>query len=695
MSVGPDSRVDLNLIEQTRKHINRLVEEIAALSNQDLPPGDYFNEYLQRVQRALACTAGAVWMFTQQGHLQLQFQINMRQIGIDASDNHRQRHAELLRQVVNKGQPQIMHPQSGVEGGGENSAGNPTDYVLLIVPILIEKQVHGLVEIFQDPGRNPHALQGYLQFLKVVVDLAAGYIRNSKLRQMSGQQQLWTQLEAFARVVHTSLNPTEVAYQVANEGNRLTGSDRLSVAQRHGRKTVVEAISGADVVEKRSNLVQLQRALFDSVIEWRERLVYSGTRDDTLPPAVLKALDGYLAESNSKLLVVLPIRDDREKDSPRPPRSALMMECFEPNQAAEQMVSRLEVVGKHSAPALYNALEHRRIPMRFIWMPIAKVQEGLGGKARAIIYSVLAALAVFSVAMVVVPYPLKMDAKGQLLPEKREWLFTPIEGHVERFLVEPNMDVAKDQYLVEMHGLELAQKLTDLQGKINTTEAEIKTFKAQINAAPPGSNDRQRILAEIFSKEKSLQALNSLLERYRQRVNAEQLAPGHFYLKSPIDGTILNYDFKETLSGRFVKSSDQLLRIGDKNGPWEIELKIPQKHIGQVLQAFDPKNPKKELEVDLLLSSDPTRVFKGRLSRDKIAGEALPNRDDNNESEPVVIATVRIEGNDIPSADRLPRGLLLTGTEVHAKVRCGNRAMGYSLFYGVWEFFYEKVVFFF
>ena len=73
----------------------------------------------------------------------------------------------------------------------------------------------------------------------------------------------------------------------------------------------------------------------------------------------------------------------------------------------------------------------------------------------------------------------------------------------------------------------------------------------------------------------------------------------------------------------------------------------------------------------------------------------MPNRDDNNESEPVVIATVRIEGPDIPAADRLPRELLLTGTEVHAKVRCGNHRMGYSLFYGVWEFLYEKVIFFF
>ena len=38
--------------------------------------------------------------------------------------------------------------------------------------------------------------------------------------------------------------------------------------------------------------------------------------------------------------------------------------------------------------------------------------------------------------------------------------------------------------------------------------------------------------------------------------------------------------------------------------------------------------------------------------------------------------------------------LLVSGTEVASKIRCGNHRMGYSLFYGVWEFIYEKVLFF-
>ncbi len=102
-----------------------------------------------------------------------------------------------------------------------------------------------------------------------------------------------------------------------------------------------------------------------------------------------------------------------------------------------------------------------------------------------------------------------------------------------------------------------------------------------------------------------------------------------------------------------------------------------------------------ELDVDFLMQTDKTQTFRGRLHRDDIAAQANPNKDDNNEPDPVVIARVRLEGDGIPPDMQLPRDWYLSGVEVHAKVICGKRAMGYSLFYGLWEFFYEKVVFYF
>ena len=87
------------------------------------------------------------------------------------------------------------------------------------------------------------------------------------------------------------------------------------------------------------------------------------------------------------------------------------------------------------------------------------------------------------------------------------------------------------------------------------------------------------------------------------------------------------------------------MRIGDKDVGWEVELKVPQRHIGQVFLAYKDRDPDYELDVDLLLASRPTRTYKGKLARAKIHSEANPNKDDPNDTESVVIGSVRISGS--------------------------------------------------
>ncbi len=713
MSSVPEPQVDQSQIEHARRQINRLAEEIAHLSETELSPPEYYGEFLQRLLQALAGPAGAVWLRTPQGNLQLQYQINMRQVGLDRADNSRQMHDELLRQAAMKGQPGLIMPNSslGTPEGGGTPAGNPTDYVILLAPILVDKQVAGLVEIWQEPNRGPDAQRGFLQFMVRMAGLASAYTRNHQLRTMVGQQQVWTQLETFARQIHASLNPTEVSYLIVNEGRRICQADRVSVALRQGAGAQVLAISGADVVEKRSNLVQLMRLLFDAVLAWGEKLVYSGTKDEGLPPAVIKALDGYLAESNSKLLVVLPLRDDRETDKRKPGRSALMMECFEPAAAPEQMVGRLDIIGRHATSALYNAGEYKRIPLRLLWLPLAHLQEGLGGKAKFIWTMVALGLVIFIACMVFIPYPLKMDAKGQLLPIDRTWVYAPIEGQILEIKenLKPREKVVKNQELFRLFNPQLQEQIQ----KLNLEIKNDNTF-LHANANPQDVETKMLVEKTRINRDAKARLLDDLV----QRNNAIRERPGEFWVRAPRNGVILTADFREALLNKLVKPNEPLLRIGNADSPhledWEIELKIPQKHIGQVLKAYGYADTDGELDVDLLVTSAPTQTFRGKLHITKIAKEANPNRNDNNEPEPVVFARVRIGPKvdpksgkvlldpqtgekvyDIADGDQVPVPLLWTGVEVHTRVRCGNHAMGYSLFYGVWEFIYEKIVFFF
>ena len=584
------------------------------------------------------------------------------------------------------------------------------------MPILLNNQVAGFLEVWQTPDRPAAAVPGFLQFMSGMADLAARYARNQLMGQMVGQQQIWTQLEAFSRQIHASLKPMEVSYLVANEGRRLVDCDRVSVGIRQGRKASVEAVSGSDIVEKRSNLVVLMRKLFDAVLTWGEKLVYTGAKDDSLPPAVLHALDGYLAESNSKLLVVLPLKDEREKESKKPARSALMMECFEPAAEPQQLVARLEVVGRHAAPALYNAVEYRRIPMRFVWLPLAKIQEGLGGKGRAITLVVLLTLVALGCVFTLVPYPLKMDAKGQLVPITRRHLYPPETGKVVAIHVRPNDEIGEEFNVLTLYSPQIQEKQEKLLGEIRTLDTIIENLDRSRNGTPrkEGPDPETQWIEKVGERRVKVAELNSLLTGLAQKEGQ----PGHFFVKSPIftpeenarrrayrsakglnvrdrgRWTVLTPELHEHLMGKTFDPSTPLMRLGDKDSGWEVEVKLPQKHIHQIMSAYKRLDVK-TLEVDMLVRSDPTRTFKGRLHRNRIGGEATPVKDDNNEAEPVLTAYVSIDDADIPESERIPRDLLITGTEVLIKVRCGDTALGYSLFYGVWEFLCEKVLFFF
>ncbi|HTU91320.1 MAG TPA: hypothetical protein VMF69_14665 [Gemmataceae bacterium] len=711
MNAAPNTPASGPDLEQERRRIASRLEEIARLSESNVVPGAFYGEMLKRLLETLAAPAGAVWARTAQGNLQLQYQINLKEIGLDQNEEARASHEELLRQAVTQPRPFHVPPRSGVgpREQGKPTAGNLTNHLLLIAPIIVNQQTAGLIEVWQNANRPPQAVTGYLQFMTYMAELSSRYQRNQVMGHLTGQQQVWTQLEVFARQVHASLHPTEVSYQVANEGRRLIECDRVSVAVRHfGSKARIEAVSGADVVERRSNLIRLMQKLSEEVITWDEKLIFNGARDDSLPPKVLAALDGYLAESNSKLLVIQPLRDERESGK-RPPRSALVMECFEPPAEPQQLIARLDVVARHATPALYNAVEHRRIPGRLLWQPLAKLQDGIGGKTKAISAVVVGLVAFLVAVLFLVPYELEMDSTGKLVPWARRTVYAPTPGMVMEFKVNPGEVIDEKSELAVLYSSELKKKLVDLDAAIVGAREEADTLiRNTTNLEGSQSNKDQS--RETWESATSKRELERRKQEERQEFldhnNASPLKRGEYYLVAPAftseerdrlgprEWTVLSGNFADEWLGKTAKPSDPILKLGAKDGPWEIELRIPQKHISQVLKAYE-SNGGQPLDVNFLTRSDPSRPYRGKLYREQIASEAIPNRDEKDESEPEIIAYVRIDDPNIDSAYRLSREALVSGTEVRAKVRCGKHCMGYSLFYGVWEFLYEKVVFFF
>jgi hypothetical protein len=705
------------------RRIEEAFEAAAKLAGSHIPPSEFYEQLLSRVITAIEAPAGAVWLRTPQGFLQLACQLHLERVGLDEKRGGRQCHNELLRQAFQTQPPRpvLLEPNGRlVPPGNETSptstpAANLTNLFVLLAPILTpDKQPLGLLEVFQEPTYDPRLYSAFLNYTAQMAGYASQYHVYLSQRADPNIERAYAQIEAFARLIHSSLQPTEVAYHVANEGRKLIECDRLSVGIRYARRTVsVEAVSGADVVEKASTHIRSLRRLMEAVLLWGEMLVFKGSREAGLPPDVANALDAYLAESHPKFLVVLPVRDEREKDLQRPPRSVLVLEVFNPPENVEPLIQRLEVVGKHAATALYNAAEMKRVPLRWLWKPLLTLQDGLGGRGRFYALGAGILLTLVLTALIAVPYPLRLDAKGQLSPEEIAQIFPRAEGVVVDIRVRPGQKVAPDYDVVHLYSPELAQRLQQALSQRNEAQGQYEAAEQVLRELREGREratyETQRETARL-RRDAADREYQAILREYlclpeplgKFRAVAPRFDPALPRDRSPI-WTVLDDDRRDKLLGRTVRPHEELLRVGNLEGNWHAELKIPQRNIGHIRRAFaDPRlhqiegnSGRKYLDVDLLLSSMPDTRYLGRLYEDGLTAQAVPNQHEISDNEPVVTAYVKLHAPDIPPQLQAPRNQFVTGLEVRTRIRCGPHPLGYCLFHGVWEWFYEKIIFFF
>lgn len=581
--MSSEQSLDPHLIEQTKQQIRALVAEIAQLAKEAITPEEFYGGFLNRVVSALAAEGGAVWTTNEEGRLALQYQINIQKTRLREDEEANARHSRLLYKVLGGGDAVILPPHSGE---GEDGAGNPTDFLLLLALIKTDLETGGIVEIFQRTDSGPSAQQGYLRFLLQMCELAGDYLKSHQLRHFSDRQSLWTQLEDFTRVVHNSLDPRETAFTISNEGRRLIECDRLSVAIRKGNKCVVEAISGQDVFDKRSNLVRLLNKLATAVVKTGDPVWYTGdTRD--MAPQVEDAVQDYVDEAHSKTVAVLPLKrpeppeedDPKKRPAPQPCIGALIVEQIEDSRVPASMLPRVDVVCKHSSTALANSLEHQSLFLMPIWRAIGHSRWIVQARTLPKTLSISAAVIGVIVFLCLFPANLDMESKGTLEPEVIRNVYSPIDGDVQELLVDHNKTVAKGAILLRMHSTTEQVDLLKTQGDLASAENELDAKNRAINdASTTRTDDVNRLQGERVALEEKIVSLKAQLKVLNER-RAE------LEVKSPINGVVVTWDPKMRLLTRPVQHGASLLRIADLDKEWLVHMHMPEQNMGFVAEA--------------------------------------------------------------------------------------------------------------
>jgi biotin carboxyl carrier protein len=669
MSTEP--QVDPRLVEETRQQIRGLVDEIASLSKAGYEPQEYYREFLNRVVQALAAQGGVIWTTADGRNLELAYQIDLQSTGLIGDQAAQVRHGRVLHQVVTSGEGLLVAPHSGA--GSDEEAGNPTDFLLVLAPLKVDKETRGVVEIFQRPGARLSTQRGYLHFLLKMCELVGDYLKTRQLRQFSDRQVLWTQLETFARMVHSSLNPTETAFTIANEGRRLIECDRVSVAIRKGRKCYVEAISGQDTFDKRSNTVTLLNRLSTAVVRTSEPMWYTGdTRD--LPPQVEEAVQAYVDDSHSKTVAVLPLHKPSADDEPREqsePIGALIVEQIENARPREGMQQRVDVVAQHSATALANALEHHNLFLMPLWRQLGRMQWVVQARTLPKTVAILTLAVALIGALFVIPADFELEGKGTLLPAKRRDVFAAQDGTVMDLKVKHGSMVKEGDLLARLRNTELDVQIADVLGKREESKSKIINFNSMLLNNKLEEDEKRQITGNVLAEE---QKLASLQKQYEILIKEQKELEVH----SPIAGQVITWDVEKLLKGRHVNRGQVMMEVADPSGAWELEVLMPEDRMGHIARArHELGDP---LKVTYIMATDPDTEHTGAVTEIHSAAEV------RGEEGNTVLLRVAINKEELGGELRSRAGLT-------ARVYCGKRAIGYVWFHDLIDWVYAKIFF--
>jgi hypothetical protein len=324
------------------------------------------------------------------------------------------------------------------------------------------------------------------------------------------------------------------------------------------------------------------------VVASEEPMWYSGDTTN-MAPQVEDAVQEYVDESHTKMIAVLPLKRPQlvEKEKERPddpddspaPIGALIVEQIEDSRVPQRMLSRVDVVAKHSSAALANSLEHENVFLMPLWRTLGKSRWVVQGRNLPKVVLGAVAVVVLIVVMAVVPADFRLHAKGTLEPVLRHDVFAGIDGKVTEVDVEHGSPVKAGDRLALLRNYRLSEEIATLVGNIATTADQMDRIQRQLtmNRQVP-QDEATRLHGELLEQKAKLDSLYS-----QRRIYMEQ--EKDLQVRSPADGVVITWDLHNRLIDRPVQRGQSLMRVADPQGPWQLELQMSEDRMGHIMRA--------------------------------------------------------------------------------------------------------------
>ena len=640
-------------IEAKKIEIRRLLEEIAFLSKSDLPTHEYFRRFLELTTRALAAPGGVIWLKSDQGYQRL-CAIKFPDTEFDGNDAQRQSILKVLADVTENRRPVVLGAFDANAAADENAVVlNRTSFPFFFAPILLHNQVVAILHVWLAPETDPKTYRDFITFLQTVTGQAEIYLRARRLESLAAESQKLSQLVTLLGEMEGQLDSDKLALTVVNYGREVIGSDRVCVTVRRREKVKVLAVSGVEVVDKKSALVKsivilAKRALAADEPQWLSK------GDEH---AQEKEIAEYFTRGTMRAAYIIPMKNRDDETV-----GALVVETTKPDGIGESVRKLAQAVARHAGTALGAAEDEASVPFLSALRRLKYAKEwAVGPKRRRIQLAIGIPVAViFFVAMI--PWPFQLAGDCQLMPVRRGVAVSEVDGRIATVFAKEGQPVKARTILAELDDTELQRQLAVAMQEQAKSQAEADRYRVSRDPAAQAA----RRVAELAAKKTG------------EDVKHLQYQIDQTKIRSPIDGVVMTKDL-QTRVGEVMKNGEVFAEIGEPS-LWEVQIQTKESDVYPLEKRLRQNRP---VPVTLLMRGLTDQKFHAQVTKTTDISQLSYPPPGGTTNVFYVTAELNLSESGLPKSEV---ALLRPGFTGRAKMDAGWHVLGYILTRKFWDY---------
>ena len=653
------TNVELNAFQQRLAALDTEISELCA-GDRDIDA--FFRLFLERIV-ALLGVGGGVWRLSDNRELGCACHMSLATAGLDEQGAQRALLGTALARTVETAGAVVLPGNDGsnVYDAGLGKAGvNDSAHALLFVPVIEDSKVRAVLLLIAPTEVDPRAVRGYAGFVGGLCNKAGVFLQRRRIGELESQLGRADRIRQYVSALHSSLDPRQCCYTLANYAQELLGVFRCMAGTFNSQgKFCLQAVSGLESVAAKSSFMRSISEIGQQVCKNDNSLIVDN------PHAVKSQVDGsedlltaarlYMLQAESLILGVFPIRAGKKVVG------ALIVEkaTEEPIDSAGR--KQIEALLAEAASALANSLAYRNLPL-------APVVRAVGSARDAVFRMAPARRAIWVTILVMVlamPFLVKKQLKvvgtAELVPVGLRAAYAGQDGLVASVVTLPaDRRVSKGDILATLDTRVIDKEIENVTNMIDATSI---------------AHRQEKRAAEKDKLKYRLAALKA--ERDARQLERDQ----DYVIEAPVAGKVITSEsvLRQLLS-KPVSRGEKIVEIVPDDTGWEFSVNVPEDLAGELLKA-DRKLDRQagqQLRARAILNAHPDVKFESYVV--SVASRAYVLSTGAQEYRNVIEVRVKEPEQFTEIID--PR----QGMEGKVAIECGRHSLAYVLTHELADF---------